>query len=114
MTTDQIKILKIFHTLRKVLKPELPVRIKFVHPKSIKGCDGYCIKNKEYFEIQIGKNEYITMFFVLLHELAHTLKFEQDEHNSYHGEAWGKAYAEVWRAYAGEFGSTNERSSSEV
>ena len=52
------------------------------------------------FRIKLSKRlDEIGLFMVLVHEVAHALSWNIDDHESDHGPHFGAAYAKAWRVY---------------
>lgn len=94
----------VLRTLRQELPTKKPV---FLERLRLTGMDGYCIKHRRKFSIQIDRmmNEDHAVD-VLLHEYAHALTFGYDGDD--HGMRWGKAYSKVYRCWARNFGDEDD------
>lgn len=95
--------------LRRKLHPIFPVYVRQVHGLSMRRKNS-CLGDAElcqspqgghYFLIRLAAEQsWDSMWQALVHEFAHCLSWNQDDHEDldHHDAAWGVAYAKVYSA----------------
>lgn len=90
---------KNFYSLLRFLKKEVPRTFSVRRVKCPQKTLGDCVYYKKQFYIRVDKS--LPEDFacdVLVHEVAHCLSWHSRDKDD-HGSAWGRSYAEVYRAY---------------
>lgn len=90
------KIRHLHHFFIERFKPKKPIMLRF--SSKIKGHGSYSYCNKKHIITLNKKDHYFTLIDSEIHEFAHALEYNKVGKQQ-HSDAWGKAFAKVYRVY---------------